>query len=363
MLALARELAQQGNIVRFYSYVPKKRALQFGLKEECHYGLFYFALPFLLLYKLFGFRRWNQYLYQRCCDIFMSFYMKPCDIFIGESPIFNKAARAAKRKYHAITILETGTIHAREFERIFNTLGMSEHKEVSIKRYEESYQEADFISVGCTYAKQTFTERNISTNKIVINSYGFEPEQFNPTALSAERAYDCIYVGNWSKNKGSLIYEEFFRQRTDLTFLHIGAIREPFPNNLPNMQHINFVPQDTLESYYSQARVFLMLSYLEGFGMVITQAMACGLPIVSTRFTGAIDLQQYTKEKDWIQILENQSIDDISQKIDKALSLSRTQNGKRNYTTCNFRDMSWKAYGSRYNNFLKQIQQNHLSKK
>ena len=53
LLDTARELAKQGNIVRFYSYVPTKRAVKYGLPAECNYSLFLWALPFLVLYKIF----------------------------------------------------------------------------------------------------------------------------------------------------------------------------------------------------------------------------------------------------------------------------------------------------------------------
>ena len=40
MLDTARELEKFGHIVRFYSYVPTKRAMKFGLKKECSYSLY-----------------------------------------------------------------------------------------------------------------------------------------------------------------------------------------------------------------------------------------------------------------------------------------------------------------------------------
>lgn len=41
MLDTARELARHGHTVRFYSYVPTKRAVRYGLPKECSFSYQY----------------------------------------------------------------------------------------------------------------------------------------------------------------------------------------------------------------------------------------------------------------------------------------------------------------------------------
>jgi glycosyltransferase involved in cell wall biosynthesis len=50
------------------------------------------------------------------------------------------------------------------------------------------------------------------------------------------------------------------------------------------------VPRQELYRYYSQGSVFVMPSIQDGFGVVITQAMACGLPVIATTHTGGPDV-------------------------------------------------------------------------
>jgi UDP-glucose:(heptosyl)LPS alpha-1,3-glucosyltransferase len=54
---------------------------------------------------------------------------------------------------------------------------------------------------------------------------------------------------------------------------------------------VTFCPMtDRIERYYAAANVFFFPTYYDTFGLVIAEALACGLPVLTTRAAGAAEL-------------------------------------------------------------------------
>ena len=49
-------------------------------------------------------------------------------------------------------------------------------------------------------------------------------------------------------------------------------------------------PQNRLYELYSEGTIFVLPSLADGFAMVVSQALACGLPVIVTTHTGAKDI-------------------------------------------------------------------------
>lgn len=356
MLDTARELEKHGHTVRFYSYVPTKRAIKFGLKKECSYSIYWFALPFLILFKIFGHGKWREDLYNYCCDLFLAYYMKPCDVFIGQSPMHIKSIIRAKKKYNAITILERGISHVLFQQKVLESIESTKHNmsRLHIKRDLMGYNYPDFISVGSDHVKQTFIMNGYPAEKIFVNNYGVNLDFFKPTKLNKGEVYDVIIVGQWCYRKGcDLIIDAV--KKMNIKLLHVGSIVDiEFPNH-PNFKHINPQPEYKLIEYYKQARVFLMPSRDEGLSLVQPQALACGLPLVCSKFSGGRDLKSSLIDEKYILEMEDYTVNCLINKISDGLSLSFMQGTEKRKIMNSEDTLSYTAYGNRYNNFLTRV--------
>lgn len=95
---------------------------------------------------------------------------------------------------------------------------------------------------------------------------------------------------------------EAFAPLSSKAELHvIGPVSSDFKPLLEKMslQNVHIrgaVAGDVLAREYSAADIFCLPSIEEGYGLVIPQAMACGLPIVTTEVVGAVDLLTHGHE-------------------------------------------------------------------
>ena len=137
------------------------------------------------------------------------------------------------------------------------------------------------------------------------------------------------------------------------TLLHVGNLVDyPFPLE-KNFTHIHSVNQTELVNYYAKAKVLALPSRQDGFGLVLAQAMACGLPLVYSHDTGGPDLRNLIEHKEYLFEMENFTLDALIDSLGKAIAASEKLMPNRNYLTeYDKQRITWNACGNRYNDFL-----------
>ena len=84
---------------------------------------------------------------------------------------------------------------------------------------------------------------------------------------------------------------EAVRQVPGVRLTHVGRIGDlGFPIGDDQFVHVDPVPQPELVRFYAAADVFVLASRQEGLSMVLSQALASGLPLICTDRTGGADL-------------------------------------------------------------------------
>jgi 1,4-alpha-glucan branching enzyme len=170
----------------------------------------------------------------------------------------------------------------------------------------KSYSGSDAVVTVSKSSKEILVNRyDVSRELIKVVPNGVDASVFNPQNISKKlnerfkANKTLLFVGPLIKRKG-LAYlinamPEVVSKYKEVLLLIIGDGAEK--NHLmaltkklnieDNVVFEGFVAEDSLPHYYNAADIFVFPSLVEGFGMVLTEAMACGLPVISTN-TSAI---------------------------------------------------------------------------
>lgn len=355
LLDCARELQNQGHEVVFFTYSPKKKIKEYGLKKGGVSLLKYVAIFEFFKRKFYCLVSWRLSNY--ILDMLVYFLMPSCDVFIAQSPYYKRCLKKAKKKFNAITILDRGTSHVLTYNSILEKIGMERQWSWYINHDKSQYSLADYICIASDFVENSFIKNGFPKEKLFVNPYGVSLNNFYPTICTGE--YDCICVGQWSKRKGSNLVVDAF-SGTSIRVLHVGSIIDvDFPKD-KNFVHIDSVSERELVEYYKKAKIFLFPSFEDGFGLVLCQAIACGLPIICSPNTGGPTLKKILNIGNEISIMKSFTSVSLMEEYTNMSNILALDKGMRTYVDKNILEsrLSWNAYGNRYDNFLKRIMDN-----
>lgn len=161
-------------------------------------------------------------------------------------------------------------------------------------------------NMECRKVKQIIVPSYASKNSLL--RYGFSPEKISViyhgvdhkvfkkdrvarkrmrSKLGLSKHFVVINVGRLVKHKGQTGLMKALEKIPKTVLILVGkgeeerAIYEMAAKMEVKMLHFKDIPDEVLASFYNAADVYVHTSVLEGFGLTILEAMACGLPIVA----------------------------------------------------------------------------------
>jgi glycosyltransferase involved in cell wall biosynthesis len=357
LLDLARELSNLGAEVKFYSYVPQKRAASFGLPTRTHVALLPILFPFVAMERRFPryCHRLSEFLLCWALDICVIFRMRPCDVFICMSGLFLLAPRYAKWRYGARIHLHRSSRHILSQKEILAEMPQSEQvSSFMVRRELFGYELADAIIVPSTHVVESFAPWPKLAKKLFLNPLGVNIDRF-PVRLPPSTVVTptVIFVGQWSFRKGVDLLVEAMAPMPDVRLIHVGALGDaPFPKD-PKFMHVGHVPQQALVQFYADAHVCALPSREDGFGVVLSQALASGLHIVCTNRTGGPDLARLPGLSRLIRIVAADDAQVLRIALRQALDAATGKVTVAPITTVEREMLSWSASARRDFEFMK----------
>lgn len=136
---------------------------------------------------------------------------------------------------------------------------------------------------------------------------GIDPATFTPRPEPANEVPGLLCVGRLVPAKGQRILLEASRILLDrgmnhtLTFVGTGPDQETLSHQAEKdvMMHVRFtggLDPAGVKSEYAKADIFILPSFAEGVPVVLMEAMASGVPVISTRITGIPELIESGKD-------------------------------------------------------------------
>lgn len=360
VLDLARELDSKGYSVDFYSFLPQKRAASFGLRPRSHVNV---SLP-LAPAAIWQMKAGNfapaikEAVTWRWIDWVVEKALRPCDALVFMSGIYLETARKAHREYNAKLIIERGSKHIEVQKDILDRSNTKRSiTDFEVAREVEGYRMADRISVASKHVQDSFGREPNLTSKIMRNPYGVDLDMF-PMAhriSTNDPKTTFIFAGQWSYRKGCDLLVEVLRRNPDYQLLHAGTIGDiAQTTDLPNIKHMGHLDQKELVSAYHNADALVLASREDGFGLVLPQALAAGLPIICTQDTGGPDLKHTDALGQRISIVRSNDLESLEHGM-RSLSQRIKQRQIVPISELDRHTLSWAAYADRYDQNLKKL--------
>lgn len=163
-----------------------------------------------------------------------------------------------------------------------------------LSRYAAEVALADLILCPSEFVMESCRFLGAPEEKLRLLPYGFDPGRFSPppSPRPTSGPLQVVFAGTFTHRKGShILLEAFSRLRIEHhdAELHVfGDVQDAPAVVPPGVRFHGRVPQETLAARLREMDVMAFPTLFEGSAYVIYQALASGVPVITTRNSGGI---------------------------------------------------------------------------
>jgi len=366
---LARELDRRGYLDTVYSTWPWARLKREGLPHSKVQTWPWLHTPLTVLNRTGMLPRWvdDEMGYQNAVrfDEWTNRRIGTVDALIAISGAGLKTGRTLQQR-GGVFICDRGSTHIRHRETIVaeesRRWGLPAPAEDprDVVREETIYAAADAITVPSSYSRRSFIELGVPAEKVHTIPYGVRLEAFAKVAGPPADSFEVLFVGQVSPGKGVPYLLQAFQQlkHPRKCLRVVGSMSPEIQQILPRLptggvEFVGAVPQAQLPEMMSASHLLVLPSIDDGFGMVLSQALACGCPVLASTNTGADDLIADGDEGFIVPIRDVEALADRMQRLADDPDLQRRMSEAA--LACVKHLGGWRHYGDLWEALLLQL--------
>nr|WP_294899509.1 glycosyltransferase family 4 protein [uncultured Pedobacter sp.] len=179
------------------------------------------------------------------------------------------------------------------------TLLNDEKAERRNRRRDEELELSDYILCNSSFTKRTLLMAGVPPEKLIVIPYGYPA--IKPITPKDPQLFHFIYAGNLSLRKGvHLLLKAWTQLPADLpiflTLMGSSQLPQELLAELPkNVAWMPNLPYELAQEQMAKSHVLVLPTLADGFGMVISESMAMGVPVLTTEASAGPDLiENYT---------------------------------------------------------------------
>lgn len=234
------------------------------------------------------------------------------------------------------------------------TLTGFKDSEEKLKRKDKELAMANRIFVASSFTANSLKEYSGELAPIEVIPYGF-PQAIASRKYHKHKKLKALFVGGLSQRKGvANMFAAIEKLKDNLSLTVVGRKTsnncKALDTELKKHNWIPSLPHNEVLELMQQHDILLFPSLFEGFGMVITEAMSQGTPVITTERTAGPDLIEngnnglLINAGDTDALVEN--LENLLSKRDQIETM-----GKAALETARLRP--WKAYGEELSHAIK----------
>jgi starch synthase len=195
----------------------------------------------------------------------------------------------------AETATELLTEEARRFPELASSLRYNWFPPEELARRREERALADAIVCASEFTKQSLVDAGVDAAKIFVEPYGVDQSIFAPSQEKHSR-FSVIWASSYTQTKGiGYLLDALARNPAPGAELVLAGY--PFGPDIVaayedrvRVRRLGKVPRPVLAKEMARCHVHVFPTLVDGFGRNIVEAMASGLPVITTRHCGGPDI-------------------------------------------------------------------------